>query len=485
MSGEPLFYFWQFLLLEATFAALVFAVVACVARLWPNASPRLRFGLWSLVFMRLVLPTELAFGLSLPSLLRRVFAHESGTTPAMAGVAELPLVSLPQNLIALPATHTVSWLWPVLTLFWCLGAFTYLRAYWRTRARFRLLAANAEEVTQASTLALLSKWTRELGIRRRVRLVCGNPSVSPFTIGWLQPVIFLPRALRPETLEAVIAHEAAHIKRGDDLWIRLQSLLGAVYFFHPAVWWAARELDHERERICDGMVISRGKITANTYGRGILEVLRLNLEWTPATAALGSRGRKLEKRIRSLTGYQADAHTTALTWMGIAIAGLFLLPMAVGAGSESVPVQEPVAPVAARQVTLGDPLPGARVSSAFGQRRHPINKNTELHRGTDLVAPAGATIRAPADGTVALATRNYEKGAAYGTVVLIDHHNGIQTFYAHLEKLLVEPGHKIARGEPLGTPGSTGQSTAPHLHFEVWRNGQPIDPALFLPGLGQ
>lgn len=99
------------------------------------------------------------------------------------------------------------------------------------------------------------------------------------------------------------------------------------------------------------------------------------------------------------------------------------------------------------------------------------------HRGVDLVAPSGTAIEAPAAGRVTVATERYEGGAHHGTVVVIDHGDGLQSFYSHLDSLTVAPGQDVARGQTLGTVGSTGEVTGPHLHFEVWRHGEPVDPA--------
>ena len=100
------------------------------------------------------------------------------------------------------------------------------------------------------------------------------------------------------------------------------------------------------------------------------------------------------------------------------------------------------------------------------------------HAGLDIAAPWGAPVRAAAAGRVAVATR---AGGAYGTLVVIDHGDGLRTVYAHLSQLNVDPGESVERGELLGLVGSTGFSTGPHLHFEVLRNGALRDPIAYLP----
>jgi murein DD-endopeptidase MepM/ murein hydrolase activator NlpD len=100
------------------------------------------------------------------------------------------------------------------------------------------------------------------------------------------------------------------------------------------------------------------------------------------------------------------------------------------------------------------------------------------HNGIDLVAPQGEGIRAPLAGTV-LETRA-DKDDARGLYLVIDHGDGIVTRYNHLEAFRVEPGQRVKRGEIVATVGNSGQSTGPHLHFEVLRANEVIDPQAWL-----
>ncbi len=120
---------------------------------------------------------------------------------------------------------------------------------------------------------------------------------------------------------------------------------------------------------------------------------------------------------------------------------------------------------------LARPVPG-RVSSGFGKRIHPISKTVKMHNGVDMTAGQGDKILAAEDGVVILSG---VKGG-YGNAVMIDHGGGMVTLYAHQSKLGVSVGQKVTRGQTIGWIGSTGQSTGPHLHFEVRINGAPVNP---------
>lgn len=125
---------------------------------------------------------------------------------------------------------------------------------------------------------------------------------------------------------------------------------------------------------------------------------------------------------------------------------------------------------------FGHPVTPMRVGSPFGPRMHPVYRVMRLHRGADLSARQGQPIIASADGVVAIA----EVRGGYGNCVVIDHGNGLATLYAHQSAMAVRAGDVVARGDVIGSVGSTGVSTAPHLHFEVRVYGDAVDPVPFL-----
>ena len=114
-----------------------------------------------------------------------------------------------------------------------------------------------------------------------------------------------------------------------------------------------------------------------------------------------------------------------------------------------------------------------RVSSGYGSRTSPISGRGEFHTGIDIPARTGTAIVA-SDSGVVIHSGSVIRG--YGYSVLIDHNNGLSTFYAHCSKLLVSPGQTVSKGETIALVGSTGYSTGPHLHFEVRVNGSHTNP---------
>lgn len=121
-----------------------------------------------------------------------------------------------------------------------------------------------------------------------------------------------------------------------------------------------------------------------------------------------------------------------------------------------------------------DPVPGARISSRFGMRIHPVKKILKRHFGTDFAAPIGTKIFAAANGTVV--SSGYSKG--YGKFILLQHKNGYKTLYGHLSNFAknIRKHSKITSGDVIGYVGKTGMATGPHLHFEIIKNGTKINP---------
>ncbi len=130
---------------------------------------------------------------------------------------------------------------------------------------------------------------------------------------------------------------------------------------------------------------------------------------------------------------------------------------------------------AIQHLPLGKPVENA-ISSGFGKRKDPINHRWAFHAGIDFRGEKGDRIHATADGVVKKAFRN----GGFGNYVLIDHHNGYTSSFAHMKKYFVHKGDKVKRGQVIGLIGNTGRSTGAHLHYEILLNDKPINPTKFL-----
>ena len=127
-----------------------------------------------------------------------------------------------------------------------------------------------------------------------------------------------------------------------------------------------------------------------------------------------------------------------------------------------------------RKALIMTPIDGARISSGFGRRKHPILGYTKMHRGTDFAAPSGTPVYAAGNGVVEKAGRN----GGYGQYIRIRHNGTYKTAYAHLSGYArgITSGARVKQGEVIGYVGTTGRSTGPHLHYEVLLENKQINP---------
>ena len=119
------------------------------------------------------------------------------------------------------------------------------------------------------------------------------------------------------------------------------------------------------------------------------------------------------------------------------------------------------------------PVANARKTSGFGWRLHPLLGYSRMHQGTDYGAASGAPIRAVTDGVVSFAGWH----GGHGNMVKLSHAGGLGSGYGHMSRIAVSPGSRVVQGQVIGYVGSTGLSTGPHLHFEVYRGGVPVNPS--------
>ena len=125
-----------------------------------------------------------------------------------------------------------------------------------------------------------------------------------------------------------------------------------------------------------------------------------------------------------------------------------------------------------RKALLRTPVDGARLSSGYGKRRHPILGYMKMHRGVDFAAPTGTPIFSAGDGVVEAAGWN----GGYGKYVRVRHNSTYKTAYAHMSRIKIKKGARVRQGQVIGYVGTTGRSTGPHLHYEVHKNGKQTNP---------
>lgn len=222
---------------EVVFSAVIFTVVWVLCRALRHRGPALRHALWTLVFVRLLLPPGISHPWSAGAIAGYLWGGGTGGHAMSAGdPAALSALAAGPAADGGGAAPASGWAMAI-AVFWLAGVMAWLFLYGRRCRRYRKLLRQAEALDDPRVVALAEDWARRLKIRRRVALRTSAARVSPFTAGVLRPVVFLPRAVLADgvVLESVLAHELAHVTRWDSLWLRWQHLVQALYFFHPLV----------------------------------------------------------------------------------------------------------------------------------------------------------------------------------------------------------------------------------------------------------
>jgi TonB family protein len=185
---------------------------------------------------------------------------------------------------------------------WAAGVLAFsLRLVWSWRQVSRLRRAG--DAARDEVLALVEKLAVRLRCGRRVRVLISSIAEGPGVVGWLRPVVLLPAStllgLSPEQLEAVLAHELAHIRRHDYLVNLVQLTIETLLFYHPAVWWISSRIRHERELCCDDLAVG---LTGDAigYARALTRLERLRV--SEPVMAMSGRGGSLVYRVRRLVG---------------------------------------------------------------------------------------------------------------------------------------------------------------------------------------
>jgi len=322
----------------------------------------------------------------------------------------------------------------------------------------------------------------EAGLPRApaIRVFSGNG--SPFSAGIIRPVVAVPAGwLAPEragALRCALIHELTHVKRGDARAELAARAAGILLWFNPFWFAIQRRRRGAVETACDATALEViGHGGARLYARTLLDAARAS-SGRSFTVSLGVADKRImEMRLKAILN--SPPKQAARRGAGL-LSAVALLAVALPAAAAQA-----MHAAAAQAISFSQPVLDGKITSRFGPSSLSIRPQ-KFHNGYDIAAPRGTTIAAPADGRVSYADENGLNGkASYGQVIVLDHGEGFTTLYAHMDGFTVMEGDRVTAGDPIGFVGSSGVSTGPHLHVEVRRDGEPVDPALYLPGLAQ
>ncbi|GEM_PF-322589 len=423
---------------------------------------------------------------------------------------ETSSIVAPPSTMALPSTRAWPGLGGVLLGLYGLGfavaALRWGHGAW-TVARLRRLSTKLHtgDLPGARCRAQAQR-LRAQGISLRVT----EQAITPFATRWPSPGIVLPadavHRLDDAGLSLVIGHEAAHLRLRDPQRALLMAVVGAVLWFNPFLRLLERQVQLACELRCDAHALRGDADDGHALATAYVQTLRRYAAAPAPSSALSHRGFTAHAlRIGHMLRGGAAGTLSVPQRLGAAAAGLVLAalvggmqllpamaasnPPASATGDGALPVTPRTAApraddlgtgagaTAPARLALAAPLATLRVTGHFGDNGGP---RASAHRGMDFGARVGTPVLAPAAGTVIAATDDYPGGPQYGRVVVLDHGDGWQTLYAHLDSYQVQVGQQVTVGDPIARVGRSGKVTGPHLHLEVLHHGQRLDPQTLL-----
>ncbi len=311
----------------------------------------------------------------------------------------------------------------------------------------------------------------------RAALVETADTITPFA-HWSGLIVLpavLRRVLSTRQLSLVIRHEAAHMRRGDPRLFLALAWLDVLAWMNPFVRWQTQQVRLTAELACDAQALGPASpLMRKAYAEALVTALKHTagnaLHSAPAVFSTRTKG---EYRMRIAAIMQpSGARRKGLSWRAQGLLAALAVPLLAGqllsAQAASTNTDAPAFAVM--------PLDG-RVSSLYGERHHPITGQMVHHHGVDIAAPMGTAIVAPAAGTV---RRVRPSNEGYGNFLEIDHGGGYVTRYGQLQSFEVAEGDRVSAGQIIARVGSSGRSTGPHLHLEVIKDGERVDPATLL-----
>jgi len=281
-------------------------------------------------------------------------------------------------------------------------------------------------------------------------------------------IVFNKNQYTKSELKHIISHEKVHVKQWHSADMMFIQLLTIIQWFNPFVWFFKKELQQNLEYIADKNVhlAFEGTTEKESNLKDYQYLLvKTGIGKDPFATTNNFFNSHLKKRIIMLQKSKTNRFNQINSF---STKEVIVVEKSSKIANENISTQqvEPhfIVPILNKDLT--------RMSSGYGMRMHPVLKIRKMHNGMDLSAKKGTSIYASEAGTILLTGSD----SKYGKMIKINHRANFQTNYYHLGEILVDKGDFVEAGDLIAKVGSTGESTAPHLHFEVLKDGEPINP---------
>ncbi len=444
--------------------------------------------IWFILIIRLMMPYSPNSPVSLFNLME-IFDQGPAleTSELETHISPIRVIFLDEQWLEEPTTvgknvieaiQAVSWIWLI-------GVITILTYTFGANIQFlRKWRKNAAEA-DSDVYKLLERCQLTMGISKKIPVFYTKHINAPVLFGLMHPCLLLPASLKnafnEDELTCIMLHELAHLKRKDIATFWIMALLKAVYWMNPLIWYALNKMRQDCEVACDAFTLSYMNEKDNKkYGYTIIQLLQKNKPIAAANIA-GVTGSKSQivRRLKMIAQFKKNSYK--LSFVSIAILVVMGCMFLTNAEEEKTDLQAQGQPEIveeskeqAENTEMMWPLPVEhnRITSPYGWRVHPLLEEKRLHTGIDIAAPLDVDIVAAQKGTITHA----DMLGGYGYTIIIQHDNGIETLYAQCNELLVNEGDTVETGDIIARVGSSGYSTGPHLHFEVRKDGEHVDP---------
>lgn len=276
----------------------------------------------------------------------------------------------------------------------------------------------------------------------------------------------------------LLLHEITHVKQKHSFDVILLEIILVLQWFNPFIYRYRQAFKEIHEYLADrGVLIKKNDKIA--YQKLILGQIEKSLNVRLASQFNYSL---TKNRIHMMTRIKSGKFSKLKALLALPLVAVLLMAFTVNLGSEiNIKDQSIAQKVEKSSKDIPSIFPvkkveGVKISSGFGMRIHPISKKKMMHNAVDIKAPEGTPVFATAEGLVRKVKQNHTEGEGYGRYIIIDHANGYSTLYSQLSAYNVKEGQEVKQGDVIGYVGSSGLSTGSHLHYEIKKDGENVDP---------
>jgi len=314
----------------------------------------------------------------------------------------------------------------------------------------------------------------EIIIYKDFKIASVNENSSPYSFfGY----IFLNhKSISESEQEHVLLHESIHARQYHSLDLLFIELVKMVLWFNPFIYLVNRSLIEIHEYLADRECLNIG-IDKLNYQTSLLRNVERQMMFALTSSFNSSLTLKRIKMIKKINTSQLS-HFKLILVIPVFLISLFSFsfseagsPFLEGNFDNFYPSEQIEFPLKSGNAIF--------ISSGYGERIHPITKKKKFHNGMDVAAPKGTAILSVSDGIVSKVNQQFVQGKGYGRFVVVDHQNGFSSLYSQMDSYSVKEGQRVSKGDPVGTIGTSGLSTGPHLHFELKKDGGLVNPEDF------